>query len=64
MYNEEKTKALISGVAAMQLIFVFVFRICKNQIFSRRDSNVLGAFKIKEKVLNDLPMLFPSFEPS
>ena len=29
MYSLEKTKVLIRGVDAMQLICVFVFRICK-----------------------------------
>ena len=31
MYCVEKTKALISGVVAVQLICVFVFRICKKK---------------------------------
>ena len=40
MYYVEKTKVLISGVVAIQLICVFVFRIWKKQIFSCGGSNV------------------------
>ena len=46
----EKTKVLISGGVAMQLICVFVFCICKKQIFSRRAAQM----NIKERLLNDL----------
>ena len=53
MYYVEKTKVLISGVVAMQLICVFVFHIWKKQIFSSGGSNV----HFKEKLLNDLPIL-------
>ena len=35
MYYVEKIKALISGVVDVQLICVFVFSICKKQIFSQ-----------------------------
>ena len=52
MYYIEKTKVMIYGVVAMQLICVFVFRIWKKQIFY-----VAAQMYIKEKLLNDLPIL-------
>ena len=55
MYYVEKTKVLISGVVAMQLIFVFVFAYGKSKF-----SHVAAQLYIKETLFND----FPIFEPS
>ena len=52
MYYVEKTKVLISGVVAMQLICIFVFRTWKSKF-----SHVAAQMYIKEKLLNDLPIL-------
>ena len=58
MYYVEKTKVLISGVVAMQLICVFVFHIhvCKKQKFSHYTAQMY----IIEKLLNDLSISEPS----
>ena len=52
MYYLEKTKVLISGVVALQLIYVFVFRIWKSNF-----SHVAAQMYIKENLLNDSPIL-------
>ena len=56
MYYVVKTKVLISIVVAMQLICIFVFRICKKNKFSHDSAQMY----IKEKLLNDLSIFEPT----
>ena len=62
MYYVEKTKVLISGVVAMQLICVFAtdLRLCVSHMEKSIFFHVSAQMYIKEKLLNDLPIFEPS----